>query len=80
MRGPLDQKLLHIFERELDALVFTINTKKTSCCLRIGPRNDVVWINSFNVTVARMPTFTKAVKLQSSDSPSSTCLRSILSI
>ena len=34
------QNLLNTCERELQALGLVINVKK-SCCLRIGPRNDV---------------------------------------
>ena len=34
------QNLLNTCERELQALDLVINVKK-SCCLRIGPRNDV---------------------------------------
>ena len=38
------QKLLHFFEPELRWLGMSINAKK-SCCLRIGPRYDVVCAN-----------------------------------
>ena len=38
------ERLLHICERELENLDMVINTKK-SCCLRIGPRHDVVCAN-----------------------------------
>jgi len=36
------QNILNTCERELQALDLVINVKK-SCCLRIGPRNDVNW-------------------------------------
>ena len=35
------QNVLHMCERELDALDLTINVMKT-CCLQIGARNNVV--------------------------------------
>jgi len=46
--------LLHASERELRWLDMTINFKK-SCCLRIGPRNDVVCAKIASVSGCVLP-------------------------
>jgi len=52
------QNVLHMCERELDALDLTINVKK-SCCLRIGARNNVVCQPLYSMSGTSLPWVTE---------------------